>query len=720
MATKDIKIAGMDCASCAINIEKTLKKTEGVQDANVNYALGSARITFEEGKLDDKKVESAITGAGHYSVVHEDEVVAKKDAKTQAAWLKFVYTLVITVPVASTMFFEFKLGVDVAGVDLSKWILAVLTFVTVFVFGFQFHQGMIRQLKHFQANMDTLVSVGTGIAFFYSIWAMFTGGHVYFETAAIIVTLILLGKYLEAKSKGRASMAIEKLLSLGVKTAHLVTDDGEREVAIDSVKVGDVLIIKPGEKIPLDGKIIEGVTSIDESMLTGESIPVEKKEGDTVFGATVNQTGVLRVEVTKASADTVLAHIIKLVETAQMTKAPIQKLADKVAGIFVPAVLIIATLTFAAWMISGAGLESALVAGVAVLIIACPCALGLATPTAIMVGSGKGAERGVFIKKPQNLEMAHKINAVVFDKTGTLTKGTPEIADVRVFGTNKVEVVMQKASSLEKDSEHSLAKAFTAYADDHHMELSHALGVEAIKGKGVKGKVDGEELYLGSGRLLEELNLQMSDNVKQEFELMTNSGYTPVFIIKANEVMALVGVADKIRETSKAVVAELGKRGIGVYMITGDHKNTANAIAKQLNITNIIAEVLPEQKAEEVKKLQKEGKLVAFVGDGINDAPALAQADLGMAVGTGTDVAIETGDIVLMSGDPQKVVEAIDVSKQTYSAIKQNLFFAFIYNVIAIPLAALGLLSPMIAAGAMSLSSVSVVTNSLRIRNKKS
>lgn len=709
----------MDCASCAINIEKALKKTKGVKNANVNYALGSARVEFDENQVSDQKIEQAVSSAGHYSVIHEDDVAVKKDAKTQMSWQKFIYALVITIPVAATMFFEFKLGVELAGVDLGSWIVAGLTFAVVFALGFQFHQGMIGQLKHFQANMDTLVSIGTGIAFIYSVWAMFTGGHVYFETAAIIITLILLGKYLEAKSKGRASSAIEKLLSLGVKTAHLVTEDGVREVAIDSVQVGDLLIIKPGEKIPLDGKIVEGATSIDESMLTGESIPVLKNEGDTVFGATVNQTGVIRVRVTKASKDTVLAQIIKLVETAQMTKAPIQKLADKVAGIFVPAVLIIAAFTFVVWMIVGAGLESALVAGVAVLIIACPCALGLATPTAIMVGSGKGAERGVFIKKPQNLEMAHKINAVVFDKTGTLTKGTPEIADVRVFGTNKVADVMQKAASLEKDSEHSLAKAFIAYADDHHMELSHALGVEAIKGKGVKGKVDGEELYLGSARLLEEFNLQMADNVKLEFESMTNSGYTPVFIIGANEVMALIGVADKIRETSKAVVAELGKRGIDVYMITGDHKNTANAIAKQLNITNVIAEVLPEQKADEVKKLQKEGKLVAFVGDGINDAPALAQADLGMAVGTGTDVAIETGDIVLMSGDPQKVIEAIDVSKQTYSAIKQNLFFAFIYNVIAIPLAAFGLLSPMIAAAAMSLSSVSVVTNSLRIRSKK-
>ncbi|MBU2565994.1 heavy metal translocating P-type ATPase [Patescibacteria group bacterium] len=719
MPIKDIKIAGMDCASCAINIEKTLKKMDGVQDANVNYALGSARITFKEGGLDEKKVESVISGLGHYSVVYEDDIAVKKDTKTQTAWLKFAYALIITVPVAATMFFEFKIGVTVIGADLGKWILAALTFVAVFVFGFQFHQGMIRQLKHFQANMDTLVSVGTGIAFFYSIWAMFTGGHVYFETAAIIVTLILLGKYLEAKSKGRASMAIEKLLSLGVKTAHLVTDQGDREVAIESVKVGDILLIKPGEKIPLDGEIVEGGTSIDESMLTGESIPVDKKVGSSVFGATVNQIGVIRIKVTKASGDTVLSQIIKLVETAQMTKAPVQKLADKVAGIFVPSVLIIATLTFVAWMLSGAGLESALVAGVAVLIIACPCALGLATPTAIMVGSGKGAEKGIFIKKPQNLEMAHRINTVVFDKTGTLTKGTPEIADVRVFGANKVDVIMQKAASLEKDSEHSLSKAFITYANDHHLDLSHAIGVEAIKGKGVKGSVDGEVLYLGSARLLEEMNLQMAETVKHEFESMTNSGYTPVYIFKANEVMALVGVADKIRETSKVVVTELNKRGIGVYMITGDHKNTANAIARQLNITNVIAELLPEQKAEEVQKLQKEGKMVAFVGDGINDAPALAQADLGMAVGTGTDVAIETGDIVLMSGDPQKVVEAIDVSKQTYTAIKQNLFFAFIYNVIAIPLAALGFLSPMIAAAAMSLSSVSVVTNSLRIRSKK-
>lgn len=713
---KVIKIEGMDCASCAVNIEKVLKKTPGIKDASVNYALGQAQVVVSDNAVD---LDKAIAEAGHYSIVHENDSEIKKDTKTQKAWRKFVYALLFTVPVAITMFVMPTTNIEFLGVDLGLWIIALLTAVTVFGFGWQFHQGMIKQLKNFSANMDTLVSLGTGIAFVYSVWAMFNGGHVYFETAAIIVTLILLGKYLEAKSKGRASSAIEKLLSLGVKTAHLVTDEGEREVEIDSVQVGDILVIKPGEKIPLDGKIIEGTTSVDDSMLTGESIPVEKKEGEEVFGATVNQTGVIRIQVTKANENTVLSQIIKLVETAQMTKAPIQKLVDKVAGVFVPVVLVIALLTFLGWMISGAGLETALVAGVAVLIIACPCALGLATPTAIMVGSGKGAERGVFIKKPQNLEIAHKINTVVFDKTGTLTKGTPEIADVRVFGESKVEDVMQKAASIEKDSEHSLAKAFIHYADEKHLELSDANNVEALKGKGVKGEIDEEDLYLGSAKLLDELDLEMNDDVHREFEAMTKRGYTPVFIVAKNKTLALVGVADKIRETSKSVVTELGKRGIDVYMITGDHNNTAQAIAKQLNIKNVIAEVLPEQKSEEVKKLQKAGNLVAFVGDGINDAPALAQADLGMAVGTGTDVAIETGDVVLMSGDPQKVIEVIDVSKQTFSAIKQNLFFAFIYNVIAIPLAAFGLLSPMIAAGAMSLSSVSVVVNSLRIRNQK-
>ena len=722
MASKDIKIAGMDCASCAVNIEKALKKTEGVSDANVNYALGSARVVFDEDKVDDKKIDDVVSGLGHYNVVRNDtnetdEV--KKDKKTQKAWRKFLLSLVLSLPVAATMFFNFNFNINILDIDLGVWLLAFLTFIVVFVFGYQFHIGMLRQLKHFSANMDTLVSVGTGIAYIYSFWAMFTGGHVYFETAAIIVTLILLGKYLEAKSKGRASTAIEKLLTLGVKTAHLVTDKGEREVEIKTVKVGDVLLIKPGEKIPLDGKIIEGETSIDESMLTGESLPVEKRLGENVFGATVNQTGVIKIAVSKVSSETVLSQIIKLVETAQMTKAPVQKMADKVAGIFVPAVLAIAVVTFVAWLVVGVGLESALVAGVAVLIIACPCALGLATPTAIMVGTGKGAEKGVFIKKPQNLETAHKITAVVFDKTGTLTKGTPEVAALKTFSKNKSEDVMQKAASLENNSEHSLAKAFLNYVDNNGLELTQAKQVEAIRGMGVKGVVDGEKIYLGSAGLLQELKLTMNDDIEIEFTSMTQSGYTPVFIFINNEIAALVGIADQIRETSKMVIEELKKRGMGVYMITGDHKNTADAIAKQLKIDNIIAEVMPEQKAEEVKKIQQDGKMVAFVGDGINDAPALAQADLGMAVGTGTDIAIETGDVVLMSGDPQKVLDAIDVSKQTYTAIKQNLFFAFIYNVIAIPLAALGFLNPMIAAAAMSLSSVSVVTNSLRIRGKK-
>ncbi|MFZ6015364.1 MAG: heavy metal translocating P-type ATPase [Patescibacteria group bacterium] len=716
MITKDIKIAGMDCASCALNIEKVLKKTPGISSANVNYALGSARVEYD-GKVD---LDKAVASAGHYSVIHTNQEADQKDKETVLAWRKFVYALILTFPVAMTMFYKPVFGVDISSVDLTTWVLALATAVVVFGFGYQFHRGMVSQLVHFRANMDTLVSAGTGIAFFYSIWAMFRGGHLYFETAAIIVTLILLGKYLEAKSKGRASQAIRKLLSLGVKTAHLVTNQGEREVEVESVKAGDVLLIKPGEKIPLDGRVIEGATSIDESMLTGESIPVEKREGSDVFGATVNQTGVIRVEVTKVSGDTVLAQIIKLVETAQMTKAPIQKLADKVAGIFVPAVLIIAMLTFIVWLFAGAGLEFALVAGVAVLIIACPCALGLATPTAIMVGSGKGAEKGVFSKKPQNLEMAHKIDTVVFDKTGTLTRGAPEIIEARVFGSYNSAELMKLAASLEKDSEHSLARAFVEYAEENHWELARATNVEAIKGKGIKGQVEGKVVFLGSARLLDGLGMGLSDNEKLEFEAMTKRGYTPVFVILEKKIAGLVGVADKIRDSSKSVVAELLQRGIGVFMITGDHKNTAQAIASQLKIDHVIAEVLPEQKAEEVIKLQKEGKTVAFVGDGINDAPALAQADLGMAVGTGTDVAIEAGDVVLMSGDPQKVVDAIDVSKQTYSAIKQNLFFAFIYNVIAIPLAALGLLSPMIAAAAMSLSSVSVVTNSLRIRSKKS
>ncbi len=595
-----------------------------------------------------------------------------------------------------------------------------LAFVVVFIIGWQFHKGMFLQLKSLRSNMDTLISVGTLSAYFYSLYAMFTNQHVYFETAATIITLILLGKYLEEKSKGRASTAIKQLLSLGVKQAIVLENGNELKKDIAEIIIGDIILVKPGEKIPLDGEIVDGTTSIDESMLTGESMPVSKILGDMVYGATINNQGVIEVKVNKIGKDTVLSQIIKLVEDAQSSKAPIQKLADKVSGIFVPVVIIISILTFVVWFwLLSAGFETSLINAVAVIVIACPCALGLATPTAIMVGSGKGAANGILIKDSQSLEIAHKVDAVVFDKTGTLTEGKPSITDINTtshkFSTSEL---MSLACSLESASEHSLALAFTSYSKENNIDLQKASNVEVIQGKGLKGNISSKQVYIGNTKLLDDLKISPNAVYQVAFENYASQAKTPMYFVAENEVVGVIAVADIIRSTSKQAIEKLQK-DTDVYMLTGDHKLTAKAIAKQLGIKKVIAEVLPDQKVEQIKKLQSKGKIVAFVGDGINDAPALTLADLGIAIGSGTDIAMESGNIVLMKSDPNSVKSAIDLSKKTFKTIKQNLFFAFIYNVVAIPLAAMGFLNPMIAAAAMSLSSVSVVTNSIRIKNIK-
>jgi len=611
------------------------------------------------------------------------------------------------------------------------WIFLVLSFVVVFVMGLQFHRGMLSQLKYFKANMDTLVSIGTLSAFFYSIYAMTIGAHLYFETAAVIVTLILLGKYLEAKSKGRASQAIKKLFALGVKKALVLENGKEKEVMVEDLKVGDILLVKAGEKIPLDAKIIEGSTSIDESMLTGESVAVEKNIGDQVFAATINGTGVIKIQVTKIASETMLSQIIKLVEQAQSSKAPMQKLADKVSSIFVPSVIVIALVTFAIWyFLVGAGFEVSIINAVAVLVIACPCALGLATPTAIMVGSGKGAERGILIKDSESLELAHQIQVVMFDKTGTLTQGKPEITNIKVIKNDlEKKDALTLACALEKQSEHSLALAFSKFATEKNLTIPEAKQVQTVKGRGIKGIVNNQEIFLGNAKFVAESSstaelavtadkekVKINKEAEEIFENYASNGKTPIYLFDKSEVLAVIAVADILRDTAKEAVKKLQDQNIEVYMITGDHRKTAEAIAKELGISKVVAEVLPQNKSEEVKKLQAQNKVVAFVGDGINDAPALAQADLGLAMGGGSDIALETGNIVLTNSNPLKVYEAITLSKKTFSTIKQNLFFAFFYNVVAIPLAALGLLNPMIAALAMSMSSVSVVVNSLRIR----
>jgi len=719
MKNIDLKISGMHCASCAVNISSSIKKEKGVKDANVNYANAKARIEFDESKISKEEIEKIIIQSGDYKIVKDDDG-KEESCIVKKVYLKFIFSLVLTLPLLAYMFYPYHFDFSYFGISLETWIMHDLTFIVIFIIGWQFHKGMFQQLKKFKANMDTLISLGTLSAYLYSVYAMFTNQHVYFETAATIITLILLGKYLEEKSKGRASMAIKKLLSLGVKTATVLIDNKEEKKDIDKIEKGNIVLVKPGEKIPLDGEIIEGETAIDESMLTGESIPVDKKKGDIVYGATINSHGVIKVKITKIGKDTVLAQIIKLVEEAQSSKAPIQKLADQVSSIFVPIVILISIFTFLIWFfILNSNLEIALINSVAVLVIACPCALGLATPTAIMVGSGKGASNGILIKDSQSLEIAHKVDSIVFDKTGTLTEGKPSITDINTVSHDFTSSeLMTLAYSLEKNSEHSLASAFIQYGEENNLKLKKATNVEAVKGMGIKGSIDSKEIYLGNSKLLHKLNIKTNSVYEVSFEEYAKEGKTPMYFVKDNKVMGVVAVADTIRKNAIELIKKLQKN-IDVYMLTGDHKSTANAIAKKLGIKNVTAEVLPDQKVEEVKKLQKLKKIVAFVGDGINDAPALTQSNLGIAIGSGTDIAMESGNIVLTNSDPLKIISAINLSKKTFKTIKQNLFFAFFYNIIAIPLAAIGLLSPMIAAAAMSFSSVSVITNSIRIKRIK-
>lgn len=712
MKKENLLISGMHCASCAVSIERSLQKQPGMKSASVNYALAQAYLEYDEKQVKDEDVAKAVASAGDYKVMIAD---AKDKTKNniKKSFQKFVWSLIFTLPMFFAMFFSMSMWLD--------WIFFVLSFVVVFIIGFQFHRGMWMQLRHFQANMDTLVSVGTLSAFFYSVYAMSIDGHLYFEIAAVIITLILLGKYLETKSKGRASEAIQKLFALGVKKARLLENNKEKEVAVEDLQVGDILLVKAGEKIPLDAKIIEGSTSIDESMLTGESVAVEKNIGDYVFAATINGTGVIKIQVIKIASETMLSKIIKLVEQAQSSKAPMQKLVDKVSSIFVPSVIVIALVTFAIWyFLLGTGFEASIIHAVAVLVIACPCALGLATPTAVMVGSGKGAEKGILIKDSESLEIAHKIQVVMFDKTGTLTQGKPEITNIHIIQNNlEKKEAMILACSLEKQSEHSLALAFAKFATEKSLTILEAKKVQTVKGRGIKGVINNQEIFLGNSKFVFEEKVKINKNTEEIFENYAEKGKTPIYLFDKNEILAVIAVADILRETAKEAVQKLQDKNIEVYMITGDHRKTAHAIAKELGINKFVAEVLPQNKAEEVKKLQSQNKVVAFVGDGINDAPALAQADLGLVMGSGSDIALETGNIVLTNSNPVKVYDAITLSKKTFSTIKQNLFFAFLYNVVSIPLASFGLLNPMIAALAMSLSSFSVVVNSLRIKIAK-
>ncbi|MDP3769587.1 MAG: heavy metal translocating P-type ATPase [bacterium] len=722
MKTTTFNIVGMHCASCVARNERSLKKIKGVRDASVNFGTHSATVEFDDSLVSEKTLYEAIIKNGYKvltqeSAQHHKEMIKKELQSTKQ---RAIGALLLSVlPVVLAMF-AIDLPVSIGGYNLSIWIQAVLSTAVVVGLGWEFHIGMLRQARLKSANMDTLISIGTLAAIVFSIWAMVAHEeHLYFETGAVIAALILLGRYFEAKSRGQASEAIEKLLQLGAKTARLIDGNMEREVPIEAVVVGNILLVKPGEKIPVDGKIVKGDTSIDESMLTGESMPVGKHIHDDVFGATININGAVHVQATKVGQDTVLAQIVKMVAEAQVKKAPIQKLADKISGIFVPIVLGIAIVTAIAWYITTGDIARSIIPAVAVLVIACPCSLGLATPTAIMVGTGLGAKRGILIKNGEALEKGKKIDVVMFDKTGTLTEGKPKVTDTM---SNESEVsegeLLLLSGSLEKMSEHPLALAIVNAAKDKNVILKEVHEFENLAGRGIKGRIGTDTVLVGSPRLMKEAGIS-TQNLQQKIEELENQAKTVIAVSRNDTVIGIIAIADTLKEDAKEAVSKLRLAGIETSMVTGDNKRTADAIARQLGIEKVFAEVLPQDKAEKVKLLQKEGMKVAFVGDGINDAPALVQADLGIAIGTGTDIAIEAGNIVLVKGHPLKVVEALALAHITFRTIKQNMFWAFFYNVAALPLAAFGLLNPMIAAGAMAFSSVSVVGNSLRIKRQK-
>ncbi len=717
----EFRVTGMTCAACSSRIDKVLNKTEGITSASVNLTTEIATVNYYPDLISTEEIIERIKKLGYEAIKREDEQAQSSEARaTKKMQTKLIISAILSLPLLVTML-DHLFGISLPSIFMNPWFQFALATPVQFIIGWQFYVSSYKNLKTKSANMDVLVALGTSAAYFYSLYeSIKTIGtsyepHLYFETSAILITLILFGKYLEANAKGRTTEAITKLMALQVKEARVLVDGSEQMLPIYQVNVGDTLIVKPGEKIPLDGIIKRGNSTIDESMLTGESMPVTKVIEDEVVGATINLNGLIEVSVTTKEEESVLASIIKAVEDAQGTKAPIQRMADKIASFFVPIVVGIAVLTFIVWitLVNPGEIETALTASIAVLVIACPCALGLATPTSIMVGTGRAAERGILFKGGEHLERTHEVDTIVFDKTGTITKGEPVVTQFE--GTNET---LQLLASAEANSEHPLAKAVVNFAISKQLELIEATSFEAVPGKGIKANVQGVKLLIGNRLLMKDANVAI-DLYEKKVTEAEEQGSTAMFIAENGKLTGMIAAADTIKESAIEAMNSLKKSGKELIMLTGDNERVANAIAKEVGIDRVYAQVLPDQKQEKIEELQAEGKNVAMVGDGINDAPALATANVGIAIGTGTEIAIEAADITILRGDLILIPEAIQMSEATIRNIKQNLFWAFGYNTAGIPIAALGLLAPWIAGAAMAFSSVSVVLNALRLKRVK-
>ena len=737
MKNSTFNVTGMSCASCARTVENALNKNEDIK-ASVNIATEKVNIEYDENKYNFEKIKKIVENSGYGLVetLSEEQKMQMYEDKIKSLRNKLILAAVFAIPLMYISMGH-MMGIHLPDIVNPKKNVAIYSIVQLLLTipvvyaGKDFFIHGFKNLVRKSPTMDSLIAMGASAAIIYSLYATYMTitvdpeyhMNLYFESAGTIITLILLGKLLEARTKGQTSSAIKKLIGLQPKKAKIIENGAEKEVLIENIKVGDIIVVKPGEKIAVDGKIVSGNTSVDEAMITGESIPVSKNPGDKVIGGSINKNGSIQFEATEIGKDTVLSQIIKLVEEAQGSKAPISRMADIVAGYFVPIVIVIATVTGIIWFISGSGLTAALTFFISVLVIACPCALGLATPTSIMVGTGKGAENGILIKSGEALETAHKIKTIVLDKTGTITKGKPVLTDLKVYNNFDGNEILQLAASAENNSEHPLAEAIVNGAKERNVEFKQYDKFRAMPGYGIRATIDDKEIQIGNRKLMTSRKIS-TEAAEKDYEILSNEGKTPMFISVNNELAGLIAVADVVKETSKGAIERMHKLGLKVIMLTGDNEKTAKYIAKEVGIDKVIAEILPFQKSEEVKKLQEAGEFVAMVGDGINDSPALAQANVGIAIGSGTDVAIESADIVLIRNDLNDVAGAIALSKATITNIKENLFWAFFYNVIGIPFAA-GIfyaffngpkLDPMIAAFAMSLSSVSVLMNALRLK----